>query len=124
MKKRRGPGKVGIQPICMLLEPSSENNPNKHEMVEEKLYIDKDRNALQNVIMTHITNDHRMWSLNCVWLTSSFHIVIVESYELQVKQLFIDLQQIAYLAASLDKIHNFIIDCSSEHDENSKTTRS
>jgi len=50
--------------------------------------------------------------------------VIVESYELQVKQLFIDLQQIAYLAASLDKIHNFIIDCSSEHDENSKTTGS
>lgn len=46
MKKRRGPGKVGIQPICMLLEPSSENNPNKHEMVEEKLYIDKDQNAL------------------------------------------------------------------------------
>lgn len=45
--------------------------------------------------------------------------MIVESYELQAKQLFIDLQQIAYIVASLDKIHNFIIDCSSEHDENS-----
>jgi len=38
--------------------------------------------------------------------------------------LFIDLQQIAYLAASLDMIHNFIIGCLSEHDANSKTTRS